>query len=366
MRVGIVGLGKMGLSHLSMMRAHPDVTEAVICDSVSYVLDVLGRYTGVKTYSDYDRMLDEAKLDAVIVATPSRLHAPMVRKALEHNVSVFCEKPFVLEPEEGAELSAIAKQRGLVNQVGYHNRFVGAFKEVKRLLDASAIGEVSHILAEAYGPVVLRQQGSTWRNQRNEGGGCLYDYAAHPINLLNWYMGVPTSVGGTTLGRVFSNSTEDQVHAGLDFEGGKTAQLSVDWSDESYRKMTTKITIWGTAGKIYADRQEVQVYLRDTAKLPEGYQHGWNTRYTTELTDPVWFYLRGEEYSAQMDYFLRSVKERLPEINSFESALVTDQVIGMLLDDADTVRGGTNAGSIASRAPKKARGWFGLPSKSTT
>ena len=87
----------------------------------------------------------------------------------------------------------------------------------------------------------------------------------------------------------------------LYFDGGKTAQLSVNWSDESYRKMTTRITIWGTAGRIFADRQECQVYLRDTATIPDGYEQGWNVRYTTELTEPVWFYLRGEEYSAQID-----------------------------------------------------------------
>ncbi len=75
----------------------------------------------------------------------------------------------------------------------------------------------------------------------------------------------------------------------------------MNWSDESQRKMTTKLTIWGTNGRIYADRQECQVYLRDTRRHPAGYQTGWNVRYTTELTEPVWFYLRGEEYSAQLD-----------------------------------------------------------------
>ena len=90
-----------------------------------------------------------------------------------------------------------ATRRGLVTQVGYHNRFVGAFQEVKRLLDAGAIGEVTHVLGEAYGPVVLKPKGGTWRSQRTEGGGCLYDYAAHVLDLVNWYIGEPVGVGGT-------------------------------------------------------------------------------------------------------------------------------------------------------------------------
>ncbi|MGQ0619307.1 MAG: Gfo/Idh/MocA family protein [Panacagrimonas sp.] len=334
-RVGVVGLGKMGLSHQSMINAHPEVTLAAVCDPTSYVLDVLGKYTGVKTWSDYDRMLAEAELDAVLIATPSHLHAPMVSAALERGVHVFCEKPFVLDSVEGERLVALARERGLVNQVGYHNRFVGAFQEVKRLLDARAIGEVSHVTAEAYGPVTLRtKEGSWWRNQRSEGGGCLYDYAAHPINLMNWYFGQPKAVGGTVLGHIFSRETEDEVYSTLYFDGGLSGRLSVNWSDESYRKMSTKISIWGTCGRIYADRQECQVYLRDTAAIPDGYRAGWNVRYTTELTQPVWFYVRGEEYSAQLDYFIDCIVQgRRDNVNSFDSALATDQVIDMLIAD---------------------------------
>ena len=87
------------------------------------------------------------------------------------------------------------------------------------------------------------------------------------------------------LGKVFSQDTEDEVFSTLYFPEGVTGQVSVNWSDESYRKMTTRITIWGTQGRIHADRQECQVYIRENAgKDPEGYEPGWNVRYTTELT----------------------------------------------------------------------------------
>ena len=110
-RVGLVGLGKMGLSHLSMVNAHPDVEVAGVCDSSGYVLAVLDKYTGLSTYADYDRMLDTAELDAVVIATPSRLHARMVRTALERGLHVFCEKPFSLDPTESAELTTLATTR---------------------------------------------------------------------------------------------------------------------------------------------------------------------------------------------------------------------------------------------------------------
>ena len=143
----MVGLGKMGLSHQAMINMHPNVNLAAVCDSAGFLLDVLNKYTGVRTFGNYEEMLDKAELDAVIISTPSRLHADMVRRALEHDLHVFCEKPFVLDSHQGAELVRLATERCLVNQVGYHCRFVAAFREAKQLLDAGAIGDVTHVLA---------------------------------------------------------------------------------------------------------------------------------------------------------------------------------------------------------------------------
>ena len=113
--------------------------------------------------------------------------------------------------------------------------------------------------------------------------------------------------------------------------------------------MTTRVTLWGTAGRIFADRQECQVYLSDDAPRPPGYDPGWNVRYTTELTEPVWFYLRGEEYSAQIDHFIERIEDRRPDgLNGFDSAAVTDGVIAMMLADAE--KGAT------TRAPDAKRG----------
>jgi predicted dehydrogenase len=353
-RVAVVGLGKMGMSHLALVRAHPEVELAAVCDSSNYILKVLEKYTGVATYSDYEKMLRDVDLDAVFIATPTRTHARMVRSALASNVNVFCEKPLTLSTADAEALVSLSTERGLVTQVGYHNRFVGAFREVKALLDAGALGTVTHALGEAYGPVVTKPKGSTWRSQRAEGGGCLYDYAAHPIDLLNWFLGEPVGVGGTVLNRIFSRETEDEVFSTLYYPEGKTAQISVNWSDESYRKMTTRVTVWGTAGRIFADRQECQVYLRDGAPPPPGYEPGWNVRYTTELTEPVWFYLRGEEYSAQVNHFVKRVSEgRTDGLNGFDSAAVTDGVIAMMLADAE--KGATTRLNDANGAPAAAR-----------
>jgi len=137
------------------------------------------------------------------------------------------------------------------------------------------------------------------------------------------------------LQRVFSREVEDAVYATLVYPDGKNGQLSVNWSDDAYRKMTTRVILWGTRGKIYADRQECRTYLRTTNESL-GLTQGWNIRYTTELTPPVDFYLRGEEYSAQLWYFVRCIAEGSHDnVNSFESALQTDEVLDLLREDGE-------------------------------
>ncbi len=334
--IAIIGLGKMGLSQFSIINAHNDVKVVGVCDASGYILDVLGKYTGVDTYSDLGKMLDSANVEAVVISTPSKFHAPMVRDCLERGLHVFCEKPFCLDPADSIALAELAREKSLVTQVGYHNRHVGTFTEVKRLLDLGVLGQVTHVLGEAYGPVVLKPKGSTWRSKKEEGGGALYDYAAHPTDLLAWYFGRPESVSGTVLGQVFSAETEDEVFTTLRWPGGVSGQLSVSWSDESHRKMTTRVSIWGTNGKIYADRQEIQVYLRDEALAPAGYGKGWTVRYTTELTDEVDFYVRGEEYSAQLDTWIKRIADHAVTGSSdFTEASVTDEVLYAILNSAD-------------------------------
>jgi scyllo-inositol 2-dehydrogenase (NADP+) len=312
LRFGMVGLGKMGLSHHAIVNAHPAVSVVAACDQTAYLTEVLTKHTGLKCYDDYDRMLEGEALDAVVIATPSKLHAGMVGKALERGLHVFCEKPFVLDVVDGERLAALAEAKGLVNQVGYHFRFVGAFQEAARIVKSGALGRIHHVRAEAYGPVVLRNKGGTWRSAKSEGGGALYDYACHALDLVNFVASAPASVGGVVLNSVFSRDVEDEVYCTLNYLDGATGQLCVNWSDDSYRKMSTKISVWGTNGRISADRQECQIYLRSTHEaLPEA-KAGWTVKYTTDLTQPVWFYLRGEEYSAQIDYFVNGEYQLVP------------------------------------------------------
>lgn len=329
----IIGLGKMGLSHAAIVNAHPDVEIVAVCDSSSLVLDAFKKFSTIKTYNDYKLLIDKESLDFVLIATPTSFHYTMVKYALEKGLHVFCEKPFCLSTQQGDELVTIATNRGLVNQVGFHNQFIGTFRELHRLLNSAVLGELVHFVGEAYGPVVIKEKGSTWRSKSEEGGGCLNDYASHVINLIQEIIGRPVEASGSQLKSIYSKGVEDAVYATLILENGLSGLLSVNWSDETYRKMSTSITILGKNGKIICDATEIKIFLKE-ASPKEGLDKGWTIKYITDLAIPVNFYLRGEEYSAQIDNFIDCIKNTKKTIsNSFEQGQYTDKVIEMIITD---------------------------------
>ncbi|HEY8734224.1 MAG TPA: Gfo/Idh/MocA family oxidoreductase, partial [Puia sp.] len=181
-RIGIIGIGKMGISHLAILGAHPDVEVVGVCDTSKMMIEAIEKYSGFPCFTDHLKMLDSAKPDAVFVAVPTKFHARIVEDLLKRDIHVFTEKPFCLNPEEGNNLVAMAKQKKLVNQVGYHNKFVGTFQEVKRIVDSGALGEIYHFHGQANGPVVIKPKQDTWRSKPEDGGGCLMDYASHVID----------------------------------------------------------------------------------------------------------------------------------------------------------------------------------------
>jgi len=112
-----------------------------------------------------------------------------------------------------------------------------------------------------------------------------------------------------------------------------SGQLAVNWSDETYRKMTISIEIEGKKGKMVADATELKIYLKEPDSS-ENLVKGWNIKYITGLTPLVNFNLRGEEFSSQIDYFIDSVKQnRVENLASFKEALVTDAIIDILNND---------------------------------
>ena len=361
---GFIGLGRMGLTHFSILNTHPSVEIVAVCDQSSIILNIFKKYfSNVATFSDYKNMIEESELDFVVISTPSNSHAEIVKFAITNNLHTFVEKPLALNVAQGKEILEILNGKPLVNQVGYVNRFNEVVMEIKKLLDANLIGEVKNFKSEMYGRTVLKDTKSSWRGEKTSGGGCMYEFAAHCIDLVIYLIGQPDRVIGSVLQSVFSSNVEDLVLSTFIYNNGCCGTILVNWSDESYRKPTNTIEIFGTKGKILADKHAYKVYLKEADELNR-FQQDWNTRYITDFAESVRFYVRGNEFTRQLDYFINCIEQgRTDNISSFAEALKTDIIAEEIIKNSEFSIASSK--SVAMRSPVLLKGskWTSLWTK---
>ena len=114
--------------------------------------------------------------------------------------------------------------------------------------------------------------------------------------------------------------------------------LLVNRSDPSYRKPAYRFEALGRSGKIIADLHAFKIFFREAVSL-DGFTQGWNQRYITDFVEPVRFYVRGFEYTRQLDYFIDCILENRPsDVCSFEHGFETDTVIERIRKDGE-IRG---------------------------
>lgn len=335
--IGIIGFGRMGLTHYSIINSHPNVVIKAIADSSSLILTLMKKYIdGLQTYTDYNELFENEKLDATIICTPPALHYSVAMKAAEKGIHVFSEKPFTTKWAQADELATIFDQKQLVNQVGYVNRFNDIFQAVKEYIQAGVIGDVIRFKSEMYSRTITKSdEGKTWRDSRENGGGAIFEVASHAIDLVNFIVGKPDKITGSSLTQIYSSNVEDAVNATFLYKNGISGTLNVNWSDESCRKPTNKIEFFGLKGKILADQHSFKIYLK-SEYTDYNLREGWNTRYITDVFKPVPFYVRGNEFTSQLYKFVESlINIDIKPPCSFRDAANTLEVIEAIFNDYD-------------------------------
>lgn len=331
---GLVGLGRMGITHFSILNTHPSVQVAAMCDQSNTMLNIWKKYTNVATYSNYRKMFQDRALDFVIISTPTDSHAEIIKAAIDTHLHVFVEKPLALNADQAEETVAYLPRKHLVNQVGYVNRFNEVFVEVKRLLDMKLIGDIKTFSSEMYGPTVLKDSRGGWRARKKSGGGCMYEFASHCIDLIIFFLGQPQKVVGSIMQSIYSPNVEDLVSSTFIYDNGCIGTIMVNWSDATFRKPANIVKFLGTRGKIIADKHAYKVFLTEPSP-DNGFHPGWNSRYITDFAKPVRFYVRGNEFTRQLDYFVDCIQQQLTEnISSFAEALKTDVIMEEITRDA--------------------------------
>src|SRR5665647_3120698 len=96
-KLAIIGAGRMGITHYSIINSHPNVKIESVADPSGFILTMMEKYLPIKTFKDYNQLFKESTPDAILVCTPPNLHFPIIKKAAEKGIHVFCEKPFTTQ-----------------------------------------------------------------------------------------------------------------------------------------------------------------------------------------------------------------------------------------------------------------------------
>lgn len=334
-KLAIIGAGRMGLTHLSIFGGHPFLKVTAVADGTSLITHAISKYrTDIKLYDDYQKMLENEELDAVLIATPPHMHSPMIEASLNRNLSIFVEKPFTLNAAEARRFAdRSSAQHTAFHQVGFVCRFADVFLKVKELLSSGLLGRTVSFQIEFHGCTVIKKENTSgWRGERQNGGGCLHEFGSHAVDMAVNLFGKPARVIGSDLRSIYSEKVEDMVRSTFLYDNGLTGGLYSNWSDPSHRKPVLKLDILGDKGRIQADFYGMKIYMNQEHMT---YKKGWNTVNLPDLIQPVSFYVRGFEFTRQLNAFADGVKNPTgPNGCSFHEGATTQEVIDMIFADA--------------------------------
>src|SRR5580704_12345843 len=243
-RLGLVGAGRMGLTHLDALAGSAVVRVAAVADPSPTARATVAA-GGMPAFPSIGALLAETHVDGLLVAAPTDQHVPLVRDALAAGLPVLCEKPCGLTVAEAAECADAAAKAGLLLQVAYWRRFV---TDLVNLRDQIAGGELGKILAvNCYqwdaAPPDAQFRGSS--------GGIFVDMGVHEFDQVRWLTGqefraikVASAVAGGSAG----DPDCGQLVAELD--GGSTALVSLGrWHPAGD---TCAVQVFGTKGTVWS------------------------------------------------------------------------------------------------------------------
>jgi len=346
LKLGIIGMGRMGITHTSIANAHEHARVTSVAEPSRLVTTMLAKYAKVATYKDYKGLLKNEALDGVLICTPPAVNPDILEAVLDQRIATFCEKPYVLDAATGARFAREFDAAGVINQVGYVNRWNDMFCKAKSFVAGGLLGEVLRFRSEMFSPTITRDAGEEgWRASHANGGGAVFEMASHAIDLISYFFGAPDRVGGTSLSKVYSKRVEDIVSTSLFYDGssgdgrraGLTGTMYVNWSDSSFRKPTNKFEVFGSAGKLLVDQHGMKLHLKEGS--PEhSLKEGWNPLYITDVASPVPFYVRGIEYTAQLCDFIDAIRAQkegrsIPIRCTFADAAANLKVIEQIFAD---------------------------------
>ena len=297
----------MGLSHMAILNRLLGKGSIALCDSSWLSRYVFGKL-GITTFQSLDQALQDSKRwRGAVVATPTSSHFPIARALLQHGIPCFIEKPLTLNPEHSQMLADLQESQNAPVQMGLVTRFIQPFTRLRRITRLGMLGRPLRYRARMMGNVVTKPDNGSWRTDFSRGGGCLNEYGPHLVDLCRAIFGDVMTLNSAAYGQVHSTQADDNFDISWIHTSGVEGTLWLDWCDTSRRKSAMDFQVDFECGQVMANNAELSVRLRPDAVIDPAHQVELEA---AVLPYPVNFYLRGEEFSLQLEVFLQRVLGR--------------------------------------------------------
>lgn len=261
MKFGIIGLGNIGRVHAKNIQDGV-VEDAELVAVANQPIESMDDFKeqGVSVFADANELIDSGLCEAVIVALPTHLHAPVGIKALEAGLHLVMEKPLACHKAEGERILAAAKNEGQTVSLMMNQRTHPCYVKIKEWIDSGATGELQRVnwtMTNWFRPEIYYQS-SPWRaTWKGEGGGVLMNQCPHNIDVLQWLVGMPSSVrANCSFGKYHDIEVEDEVNAYFEFPNGATGQFAASTGESPG---TNRLEIVGDLGTIITDGNEAKL-----------------------------------------------------------------------------------------------------------
>ncbi len=251
LQIAIVGCGDIARFTALACRLNRKIQATACVDSNQEKATSFGRRFGIKQcYDSYEKMLNQAKIDAVYLAVPHYLHFSMIMAALDKGLNVFSEKPITIKLEHALEICRIAKKKKCKVGVNYQYRYD---KACYALAEASNKGDLGELYYARCNVPWKREDDyfstAVWHSsQEQSGGGTLLTQASHIVDISLWALKArPLTAFGVSRKKKFKNVEVEDLHMGtIEMDNG--ALLQVASSMAANPEQSVSIELYGSEG----------------------------------------------------------------------------------------------------------------------
>lgn len=286
--VGIIGLGYWGPKLARNFNDLPNAEFAMASDlRLERLKDITELYPNVKTTRNYQEMLDDESIQAVVIATPVNLHYPLAKDALLANKHVMVEKPITSDSDQARELISLAKERDLRLMVGHTFEYNPAVETVRQIVQSGDLGQIYYVHSTRVNLGLLQPDINV-----------MWDLAPHDLSILRYVLGAdPVKVsarGGSFINT--SRKLHEVAYVIMTFPDGTLATVHVSWLDpEKQRKLTIvgskKMLVYDDIADdkvmIFDKGVEVPPYSVTEEEFHASYHHGEGQVYPFEWSEPL-------------------------------------------------------------------------------